>query len=42
MKNQQIMVKPKWEENTYEHYKVLTKEQITQTIGNNRLNDMSI
>jgi hypothetical protein len=36
------MVKPKWEENTYEHYRTSTKEQTTQTIGDKRLNDISI
>ncbi len=31
------MVRPKWEENTCEHYKASTREQISQTIGDNRL-----
>jgi hypothetical protein len=36
------MVRPKWEENPYEHCRASTREQITQTTGDNKLNDISI
>jgi hypothetical protein len=36
------MVRPKWEENPSEHCKASTREQITQTIGDKRLNDILI
>ncbi len=36
------MVKPKWEENPCERYKVSTREHITQTTRDKRLNDISI
>jgi len=36
------MVRPKWEENPYEHCKTSTREQITQTTGDKKLNDISV